>query len=133
VVTILLEEIPLDSSLLLKQQLADDLNATGLLPLLYLAHEASASWPTLGEMISSGRRLVIFSDRREPKSILQSGLVGGGGGVTLGGGGVSRAWDLFVWDFAVETPFAFFTYKDLENSEVYSLSALALLVQKYKY
>lgn len=54
--------------------------------LLAHAHEQSPgdAWPTLGEMIDAGRRLVVFTDR-------DGGL---------------RPWYHDVWAFAWETPFA---------------------------
>ncbi|HAC79187.1 MAG: hypothetical protein P8K76_03680 [Candidatus Binatia bacterium] len=61
--------------------------------LVEYAHAQSLEdpWPTLGEMIESGKRLVVFTD--------------------LDGG--ARDWYLPVWDFAFETPYSFSVPEDL--------------------
>ena len=61
--------------------------------LVDLAHSQStdAPWPTLGEMIEDGKRLVVFTD--------------------LDGG--ARDWYLPVWDFAFETNYSFAEPEDL--------------------
>ena len=50
-----------------------------------------SDWPTLGALIDSGKRLVVFTDRD----------------------GGARDWYLPVWDFAFETPYSFATPGDL--------------------
>ena len=47
------------------------------------AHEGAAyGWPTLEDMILTGMRLVLFSDRKAPND---------------------AAWDIHIWDFWVQT------------------------------
>jgi hypothetical protein len=85
--------------LLLKRQLADALNATGLLPHAYVPrgrHAANRSdWPTLRAMLASGARLVVLSDARAAAA-------------------ADHPWDLYVWDYAVETRFQYFGREDME-------------------
>ncbi|MBI1288962.1 MAG: T9SS type A sorting domain-containing protein [Flavobacteriales bacterium] len=57
----------------------------GLKPMLYV-QSLGEPWPTLQEMIDSGKRLVIFSDHNN--------------------GQPGQDWYLYMWDFAVETNFA---------------------------
>ena len=57
---------------------------SGLIDHVY-EHEAGEPWPTLREMIDSGRRLVVFTDDSD---------------VTFG-------WLHYVWDFAWETPYSY--------------------------
>ena len=52
---------------------------------LVLTHRAGTPWPTLREMVASGRRLVVFTDKE----------------------GGSPAWFHDVWQFAWETPYQF--------------------------
>lgn len=63
----------------------------GLLPYLY-SHEDGAQWPTLREMINTGRRLVVFTDRD----------------------GGDLPWYHSVWSFAWETKFSYKTTDDFE-------------------
>ncbi len=58
--------------------------ATGLDAFVY-AHPGGAPWPTLGEMIDSGERLVV----------------------TAQSGGPPPAWYLHLWDEAWDTPYSF--------------------------
>lgn len=51
-----------------------------------------APWPTLGEMVVAGRRVVVLDDRADP----------------------SLPWDLPVWSFAQETPFSATTPAELD-------------------
>lgn len=55
----------------------------------------TAPWPTLGEMIASGRRVIILDDNADP----------------------SLPWDLPVWSYAQETPFSAQTPMDLDCRE----------------
>ena len=104
VVTLIFENMPLDGDRILEEQLEQALTMAGLAPLLYIptsseisADSSSILWPTLGEMITRGHRLVIMSDRRGVGPILP--------------------WYLYVWDVAVETPYSFFSKSDLERME----------------
>ena len=104
VVTLIFENMPLDGDLILEEQLEHALTTAGLAPLLYIptsseisADSSSLLWPTLGEMITRGQRLVIMSDRRAVGPILP--------------------WYLYMWDIAVETPYSFFVKSDLERME----------------
>ena len=105
VITLIFEEAPLpldQGDLLLKTQVWQALNVSGCMQLLYSPETWSAaannasSWPTLGEMIAGGQRLVLFSDRRHEASEIQ------------------RPWDLYMWDYMTETPFAFFDREEIE-------------------
>jgi len=51
------------------------------------AQDPNEPWPTLGEFIESGRRLVVLTDRRADPAIYP--------------------WYHYVWDYAFETPFSF--------------------------
>jgi len=104
VVTIILENMPLDGDRILEQQLEEQLGMAQLTPLLYVPTPSEMStgssticWPTLGEMITRGQRLVILSDRRGIDGLLP--------------------WYLYLWDVAVETPYSFFVRSDLERIE----------------
>jgi hypothetical protein len=57
--------------------------SAGLEPYLY-THDATAGWPTLEQMIGSGRRLVVFNDSQEPSR---------------------PPWQLFMWDHIVDTDY----------------------------
>lgn len=61
------------------------LTQTGLKPLLHV-QELGEPWPTLQEMINSGKRLVFFSDHDNAQP--------------------GQDWHHYMWDFAVETDFA---------------------------
>ena len=63
--------------------------ASGLDPYLH-AQGAADPWPTLRELISSGQRLIVFTDNE----------------------GGAFSWYLDVWAFAWETPFSFATPAD---------------------
>jgi hypothetical protein len=104
VVTIILENMPLDGDRILEQQLEEQLRITELISLLFVptpsemgSGSSSIRWPTLGEMIKRGQRLVIMSDRRGIDGLLP--------------------WYLYMWDVAVETPYSFFVQSDLERIE----------------
>lgn len=62
---------------------AADFARAGLLPLLY-THAAGEPWPTLGEMIAGGRRLVVFTEQ----------------------GGGEPAWYHDLWQHSWETQYA---------------------------
>lgn len=59
------------------------------------AQSPGEPWPTLGEMVSSGRRVIVLDDNAD----------------------ASLAWDLPVWRFAQETPFSAETPTDLDCRE----------------
>ncbi len=59
-------------------------------------HNAGEPWPTLGTMITSGRRLVVFTDRE----------------------GGSPSWHHDVWANAWETPYAARTPMDLDTCRI---------------
>jgi hypothetical protein len=63
---------------------ADSMERAGLLPYVY-AHQVGDPWPTLREMIDSGRRLMITAEN----------------------GGPPPNWYMHVWDFVEETPYTF--------------------------
>lgn len=67
---------------------------------------AGAPWPTLGAMVSAGRRVVILDDRPDP----------------------TRPWDHPVWDFAQETPFSAAAPGELDCRENRGRSANALFI-----
>ncbi|MEI6766159.1 MAG: phosphatidylinositol-specific phospholipase C domain-containing protein [Bacteroidota bacterium] len=79
VVTIILESYVTSSTI------ETSLTDAGLMPYAF-AKDTSAVWPTLQEMIDSGKRLVLFSDVND--------------------GTAGQDWYLYVWDYAVETPFS---------------------------
>jgi hypothetical protein len=58
------------------------LSDAGLMPLLF-AKDSTQPWPTLQEMITDGKRLVIFTDVNDASP--------------------TQPWYHYVWDFAVET------------------------------
>lgn len=66
------------------EQTAAVFQQAGLLPFLH-AQPRNQPWPTLAEMIDSGRRLVVFSDT----------------------GAAPIAWYHHVWNYAFETPYSF--------------------------
>lgn len=70
------------------------LREAGLLDDLH-TQRAGDPWPTLGAMVSAGRRVVILDDRPDP----------------------ARPWDHPVWDFAQETPFSATAPADLDCRE----------------
>lgn len=72
-------------------EIAAAFERSGLSPYA-LEHAPGTQWPTLGEMIGSGRRLVVLSD-------------------SAGAG--SPAWYVPVWSVASETPFTAATRDDL--------------------
>jgi len=61
------------------------LSQSGLLSYLFVKDTATTQWPTLQEMINSGKRLVIFSEADD--------------------GTPAQPWYHYVWDNAVETGF----------------------------
>jgi hypothetical protein len=65
-----------------------------------------APWPTLGAMVSAGRRVVILDDHAD----------------------ATRPWDMAVWDFAQETPFSATTPEDLDCRENRGRSGNALFI-----
>lgn len=65
---------------------------SGLLSYVHV-QDPNAPWPTLGEMIDAGERLVVFTDRRADSELYP--------------------WYLYVWDYAFETPFSFARPEDL--------------------
>jgi len=64
--------------------IADDIRVAGLEPFAF-THDPGAPWPTLAEMIDSGKRLVV----------------------TLENGGPPPPWAHHVWDVAFDTPYTF--------------------------
>lgn len=64
--------------------------AAGLMEYVH-AQPPEEPWPSLEQMIESGRRLVVFSDNRRD----------------------ARPWYHYVWDYAFETPFSFERPMDL--------------------
>jgi hypothetical protein len=64
----------------------------GLLPYVY-THEAGSPWPTLGQMIDSGKRVVVLMERR--------------------GGGTAYPWMLQGFNYIQDTPFSNPTVADL--------------------
>ena len=61
-----------------------DLKSAGLHDYLF-SKNADKTWPTIAEMISNGKRLVVFSDKNDATS--------------------SQSWYHYVWKYAVETSF----------------------------
>ena len=80
VVTLILE------SYVAAADIAAEMAATGLLDFVH-TQELGRAWPSLEEMVTSGRRLVVLSDRRTSPE--------------------TYPWHHYVWDYAVETPFSF--------------------------
>lgn len=64
-------------------EVAQVFEQAGLLPYLY-EHDSQRGWPTLGEMVSSNRRLVVFNDSQDPGR---------------------PPWQLFMWDHIVDTDY----------------------------
>ena len=65
------------------QQVAAVFTEAKLDPYLY-THDQTKGWPTLREMIASGKRLVVFNDLRDA---------------------TRPAWQLYMWDFIVDTDY----------------------------
>jgi hypothetical protein len=74
-------------------QTADAFNESGLIDFVY-AHEVGAPWPTLGELIDAGTRLIVFQENL-PQS-------------------VEFPWLMNIWDHAGETDFSFATPEDFD-------------------
>lgn len=72
-------------------ELEGALREAGMLDDLH-TQRAGSPWPTLGAMVTAGRRVVILDDHAD----------------------ASRPWDHPVWDFAQETPFSAATPADLD-------------------
>ncbi|MGY4642321.1 hypothetical protein [Cellulomonas sp. URHB0016] len=72
-------------------QTADVLARAGLLPSVYQP-SAGGAWPTLGRMVSSGRRLVVLMEHE--------------------GGGTQYPWMLQAFDWVQDTPYSFDTAAD---------------------
>jgi hypothetical protein len=64
-------------------EVADTFRIAGLVPYLY-THDAAKGWPTLGEMIARGTRLVVFNDSQEP---------------------TRPAWQHYMWDYIGDTDY----------------------------
>ncbi len=65
------------------------LESVGLDQYIY-DHPAGQPWPTLGEMIDSGQRLVVMAEEEGPPP----------------------SWYQHVWDITMETPYTFINYDD---------------------
>ena len=72
-------------------ELEGALREAGMLDDLH-TQRAGSAWPTLGAMVTAGRRVVILDDHAD----------------------ATRPWDHPVWDFAQETPFSAATPADLD-------------------
>lgn len=70
-----------------------DLEASGLAARAF-AHSPGAPWPTLGEMIDAGTRLVVTAETAGPPP----------------------SWFHHVWDEAFDTPYSFYTQADFSCS-----------------
>ena len=81
------------------------LREAGMLDDLH-TQRVGAPWPTLGAMVSSGRRVVILDDNAD----------------------ATRPWDMAVWDFAQETPFSAGTPADLDCRENRGRSGNSLFI-----
>ncbi|KAL7750287.1 hypothetical protein RI367_004460 [Sorochytrium milnesiophthora] len=83
-----------------QQELTQALQQAGLAPFVYMQPGPNQTWPTLGDMVQSGQRLVVMSDGS------QIGTMGGGGPVPAGG--------LVMPYFAYvsETPFEIYSEAD---------------------
>nr|MBK7070354.1 hypothetical protein [Deltaproteobacteria bacterium] len=86
-------------------ELEGALREAGMLEDLH-TQAVGAPWPTLGAMVSSGRRVVILDDNADP----------------------TRPWDMAVWDFAQETPFSATTPADLDCRENRGRSGNSLFI-----
>ncbi len=67
------------------------LNNVNLLPYCH-EQQMGMAWPTLQQMIDSGKRLVVFSEKND--------------------GLASQPWYHYVWDYVVETPYSFNDIQD---------------------
>ncbi|MBT8452163.1 MAG: hypothetical protein KJO40_09385 [Deltaproteobacteria bacterium] len=74
-------------------QTADAIDEAGLIDFAY-AHEVDAPWPTLGELIDAGTRLIVFQEKL-PQS-------------------VEFPWLMNIWDHAGETDFSFAAPEDFD-------------------
>jgi len=64
----------------------NELQRAGLLPYCH-SQKKEADWPTLNEMIDSGKRLVVFSEKND--------------------GLKHQSWYHYAWDYIVDTPYSF--------------------------
>ncbi|MFO0659706.1 MAG: hypothetical protein U0165_07740 [Polyangiaceae bacterium] len=64
-------------------EIANVFEQAGLTSYLY-EHDAKKGWPTIGEMIDSGKRIVFFNDSQDADR---------------------PAWQLYMWDFIVDTDY----------------------------
>ncbi len=87
------------------EELERALREAGMLDDLH-TQPVGAPWPTLGAMVSSGRRVVILDDSPD----------------------ATRPWDMGVWDFAQETPFSAATPADLDCRENRGRSGNSLFI-----
>ncbi|MCX6309322.1 MAG: phosphatidylinositol-specific phospholipase C domain-containing protein [Bacteroidia bacterium] len=71
------------------------LQEAGLLSMVY-TKSTNTQWPTLQELISTNKRLLIFSDKRDASP--------------------NQKWYHYVWDYAVETSFSAVDTSDLKSS-----------------
>lgn len=92
VVTVVWELAGGDPSGVLKLELAQVVQDLVLEGVMY-QHSLGSVWPSLGEMIESGRRLVFFTPTRQGK----------------------YAWDNFASDFITETPWNYKSRSDMEQ------------------
>ncbi len=72
-------------------QMAGAFEESGLIDFVY-AHQTEDTWPTLGELIDAGTRLVAFQERLPQEA--------------------EFPWLMNIWDHAWETPFSFSTPED---------------------
>ncbi len=72
-------------------QTADAFEDSGLIDFVY-AHEVGEPWPTIGELIAGGTRLVVFQEKLPQDA--------------------EFPWLMRIWDHAWETPFSFRTPED---------------------
>ncbi len=68
------------------QEIENEFKKAGLLPYC-AAQQLDQDWPTLNEMIQSGQRLVVFSEKNDGLS--------------------HQDWYLYAWDYIVDTPYSY--------------------------
>lgn len=131
-----LEENPRELVVLILEQyvatasVVQALQAAGLDRYLGYGHPGpTATWPTVGELIASGSRLMIFSDKPRTFTGLTFGHVSHieRGEVSGFEAALGLAWWHYMWDFMTETPYDYETLTAMEDDCSFNRGAPASL------